>query len=127
MSSTLTSSISDKDLKMSIPNISPLSRTTSSRSAEKKQDFAIDEKGNLSDIDTSSRPSLDAPPKIPWKYMILALICIVSFPIGTNWTSASLGPLKNTLRNELGITNTQFGIIASSDSVVNSVWPIVEG
>ncbi|KAJ4338842.1 hypothetical protein N0V95_007940 [Ascochyta clinopodiicola] len=43
------------------------------------------------------------------------------------WTGASLGPLKNTLRNELGITNTQFGVISASDAVVNSIWPIIGG
>ncbi|PSN64738.1 MFS general substrate transporter [Corynespora cassiicola Philippines] len=65
--------------------------------------------------------------KIPWKYKILALICIVSLPIGHTWTGASLGPLKNTLRNELGITNTQFGVISASDAIVNSIWPIIGG
>ncbi|KAL1591627.1 hypothetical protein SLS59_010099, partial [Nothophoma quercina] len=65
--------------------------------------------------------------KIPWKYKILALICVVSLPIGHDWTGASLGPLKNTLRNELGITNTQFGVISASDAIVKSIWPIIGG
>lgn len=51
----------------------------------------------------------------------------MAFPIGQNWTQASLGPLKNTLRNELGITNTQFGVITSADAIVNSIWPITGG
>jgi hypothetical protein len=33
--------------------------------------------------------------------------------------------LKNTLRNELGIANTQFRVISASDSIVNSIWPII--
>lgn len=65
--------------------------------------------------------------KIPWAYKVLALICVVSLPVGHTWTGASLGPLKNTLRNELGITNTQFGVISSSDAIVNSIWPIIGG
>lgn len=65
--------------------------------------------------------------KIPWKYKILALICVVSLPIGHTWTDASLGPLKNTLRKELGINNTQFGVISASDAIVNSIWPIIGG
>lgn len=71
--------------------------------------------------------STDAAPKITWKYQILALVCIYSFPIGTNWTSASLRPLRNTLRNRVDITNTQFGVITAADSVINSVWPIIGG
>ncbi|KAF9691594.1 hypothetical protein EKO04_010530 [Ascochyta lentis] len=64
---------------------------------------------------------------IPWKYKILALVCVVSLPIGQTWTGASLGPLKNTLRQELGISNTQFGVISASDAIVNSIWPIIGG
>jgi MFS family permease len=64
---------------------------------------------------------------IPWTYKWIALACVVAFPIGQNWTNASLGPLKNTLRQELGITNAQFGVIASADSFVNSIFPILGG
>ncbi|KAK7214585.1 hypothetical protein V2G26_002588 [Clonostachys chloroleuca] len=64
---------------------------------------------------------------IPWTYKWIALACVVAFPIGQNWTNASLGPLKNTLRQELGITNVQFGVIASADSFVNSIFPILGG
>ncbi|OAL44852.1 MFS general substrate transporter [Pyrenochaeta sp. DS3sAY3a] len=55
------------------------------------------------------------------------MACVVCFPIGTTWTQASLGPLKNTLRNELGINNTQFGVIAIADSFVNTIFPIIGG
>ncbi|KAF6799581.1 MFS transporter [Colletotrichum sojae] len=64
---------------------------------------------------------------IPWTYKWIALACVIAFPIGSNWTNASLGPLKNTLRNELGITNAQFGVISSADSFVNSIFPIIGG
>lgn len=67
------------------------------------------------------------PNRIPWAYKWIALLCIVSFPIGTNWSDSSLSPLKSTLRTEMGITNTQFGVISSSDAVVNCVWPIIGG
>lgn len=64
---------------------------------------------------------------IPWTYKWIALACVIAFPIGQNWTNASLGPLKNTLREELNITNAQFGVIASADSFINSVFPILGG
>lgn len=64
---------------------------------------------------------------IPWTYKWIALACVIAFPIGSNWTNASLGPLKNTLRQELGVTNAQFGVISSADSFVNSIFPIIGG
>ncbi|GKT56172.1 MFS transporter [Colletotrichum tofieldiae] len=64
---------------------------------------------------------------IPWTYKWIALACVIAFPIGSNWTNASLGPLKNTLRIELGVTNAQFGVISSADSFVNSIFPIIGG
>ncbi|KAF7551906.1 hypothetical protein G7Z17_g4684 [Cylindrodendrum hubeiense] len=67
------------------------------------------------------------PPDIPWKYKWVALACIVILPMGEKWSSAALGPLKSTLREELGINNTQFGIISSADSFINSILPIVGG
>ncbi|KAI5478050.1 MFS general substrate transporter [Pseudohyphozyma bogoriensis] len=47
--------------------------------------------------------------------------------MGTTWGDAALGPLKNTMRNELGITNTQYGVIGSAGSIINSVWPLIGG
>ncbi|KAL0942045.1 MFS transporter [Colletotrichum truncatum] len=73
-----------------------------------------------SDADDDLKP-------IPWTYKWIALACVIAFPIGQTWTNASLGPLKNTLRNELGITNAQFGVISSADSFVNSIFPIIGG
>jgi hypothetical protein len=39
---------------------------------------------------------------------------------GMNWANSALGPLRNTLRNEMGINNEQFGVISSADAIVNS-------
>ncbi|KAF4837236.1 Major facilitator superfamily domain-containing protein 1 [Colletotrichum tropicale] len=65
--------------------------------------------------------------RIPWSYKWIALVCIVSLPIGHTWTGSALGPLKNTLRNELDINNAQFGVISSADAFVNTVFPIIGG
>ncbi|KAF6821766.1 major facilitator superfamily transporter [Colletotrichum plurivorum] len=65
--------------------------------------------------------------KIPWSYKWIALACVVSLPIGHTWTGSALGPLKNTLRNELDISNAQFGVISSADAFVNTVFPILGG
>lgn len=65
--------------------------------------------------------------RIPWSYKWIALVCVVSLPIGHTWTGSALGPLKNTLRNELDINNAQFGVISSADAFVNTVFPIIGG
>ncbi|GKT90674.1 major facilitator superfamily transporter [Colletotrichum tofieldiae] len=65
--------------------------------------------------------------RIPWSYKWIALLCVVSLPIGHTWTGSALGPLKNTLRIELGVNNAQFGVISSADAFVNTVFPIVGG
>lgn len=65
--------------------------------------------------------------KVPWSYKWVALLCVVLFPVGQTWTGSSLGPLKSTLRKELGINNTQFGVISASDGIINSIWPIIGG
>lgn len=77
----------------------------------------------------SSDDETPAPgyPEIPWTYKWIALICVISLPIGHTWTGSALGPLKNTLREELGINNTQFGVLSSADAFVNTVFPIVGG
>ncbi|KAH6949447.1 hypothetical protein HG530_014505 [Fusarium avenaceum] len=67
------------------------------------------------------------PLRIPAKYKWTALCLIIALPIGHTWTGSALGPLKNTLREELGINNTQFGVISSADAFVNTIFPIVGG
>ena len=67
------------------------------------------------------------PLRIPAKYKWTALFLVITLPIGHTWTGSALGPLKNTLREELGINNTQFGVISSADAFVNTIFPIVGG
>ncbi|KAI9150552.1 Major facilitator superfamily domain-containing protein [Paramyrothecium foliicola] len=87
--------------------------------AEKSQQVAI----NVAEQETDQAAS----PLIPWKYKWIALICVITFPIGHTWTGSALGPLKNTLREELDINNTQFGVISSADAFVNTIFPIIGG
>ncbi|KAL2204072.1 MFS general substrate transporter [Sarocladium strictum] len=82
------------------------------------------EVGNESPEETTSPSSLTT---IPWRYKWTALLCFITLPIGHTWTGSALGPLKNTLREELGITNAQFGVISSADAFVNTVFPIIGG
>ncbi|CAG8453808.1 4994_t:CDS:2 [Racocetra fulgida] len=59
--------------------------------------------------------------KRPLKYKILALICTLSL------SSMYVQPLKATVKKELGITNTQYEIVQSSVTLVNTILPILGG
>jgi cyanate permease len=78
-------------------------------------------------IDAEEDAATDRFVQVPRFYRYVALACVVALPIGTNWTQSSLGPLKNTLRNEWGISNAQFGVVSSADAFVNTVFPILGG
>lgn len=78
---------------------------------------------NVTEVDTEPLNPL----RIPAKYKWTALFLVITLPIGHTWTGSALGPLKNTLREELGISNTQFGVISSADAFVNTIFPIVGG
>jgi hypothetical protein len=72
---------------------------------------------------------------VPWRVKWISMAAVILLPLGAlsvstvltckgnNWSSASLGPLKNTLRQEMGINNEQFGVISSADAIVNSYVP----
>lgn len=78
---------------------------------------------HVTEVDNDAFNSL----RIPAKYKWTALFLVITLPIGHTWTGSALGPLKNTLREELGINNTQFGVISSADAFVNTIFPIVGG
>ncbi|KAK4054331.1 hypothetical protein OIO90_003564 [Microbotryomycetes sp. JL221] len=77
--------------------------------------------------DADVTASVVAPVAMPWRYKWLALLVIVLLPIGNTWADSSMSPLKATLRRELKISNTDYGVIDSAGNIVNSVWPIIGG
>nr|GAT50931.1 MFS transporter [Mycena chlorophos] len=82
-----------------------------------------DEKYADSETDLETLKRVD----YPWKIKGPAVLCVLLFDLGSNWASASLSPLKSTLKTELGINNAQYGVTASASSLVNTVVPIVGG
>lgn len=50
------------------------------------------------------------------------------FTVGHVFTSATLGPLKSTIKVKVpGVTYARYGAISASDSLINGVLPIVSG
>ncbi|CAG8797255.1 21008_t:CDS:2 [Gigaspora margarita] len=63
----------------------------------------------------------------PWKYKVFALVCALSLSVGSHYAAHTLGALKATVKEELKISNSQYGIIQSSVSLVNTILPILGG
>ncbi|ORX89781.1 MFS general substrate transporter [Basidiobolus meristosporus CBS 931.73] len=63
----------------------------------------------------------------PWKYKAIALLCALLLSVGSHYAAHTLGALKNTIKEELGISNSEYGVLQSSVSLVNTVLPILGG
>ncbi|KAJ6625112.1 major facilitator superfamily domain-containing protein [Mycena sp. CBHHK59/15] len=77
-------------------------------------------------VDTEVHSDLDIV-NYPWRVKGPALLCVLMFTIGSNWAASALSPLKSTLKKALNINNAQYGVIASANSLVNTVLPIIGG
>ncbi|ORE08743.1 MFS general substrate transporter [Rhizopus microsporus var. microsporus] len=65
--------------------------------------------------------------QVTWKMKTLVLLCLFSLPVGCHYLEATVGTLKTTLKQEMQINNTQFSILLSSVTLVNTVLPLVAG
>ncbi|KAI9487306.1 MAG: major facilitator superfamily domain-containing protein [Benjaminiella poitrasii] len=63
----------------------------------------------------------------PWKYKIIALLCAMFLAMGSHFAAHTLGAMKSTIKKEFNISNSQYGIIQSSVSIVNTVLPLIGG
>ncbi|KAJ9092414.1 hypothetical protein QFC20_007369 [Naganishia adeliensis] len=65
---------------------------------------------------------------LPWRVKVPALVLVIFFTLGSNYTQSSLSPLKSTIRKQVpGVTNAKYGVIASSDQLINGILPIFSG
>ncbi|GHJ90284.1 hypothetical protein NliqN6_6686 [Naganishia liquefaciens] len=65
---------------------------------------------------------------LPWRLKVPALVLVIFFTLGSNYTQSSLSPLKSTIRKQVpGVTNAKYGVISSSDQLINGVLPIFSG
>ncbi|GAA5899501.1 hypothetical protein JCM5296_003722 [Sporobolomyces johnsonii] len=65
--------------------------------------------------------------QIPWRYKGLPLCLVLLLGIGIDWSSSAIAPIKETLEKELHINNSQYGVISTSTSLVNTIVPCVSG
>ncbi|KAI8060433.1 major facilitator superfamily domain-containing protein [Gongronella butleri] len=62
-----------------------------------------------------------------WEYKTIALCCALLLAVGSHFAGHTLGALKNTVKQEFGISNSQYGVIQSSVAIVNTVLPVLGG
>jgi len=59
------------------------------------------------------------------KFFVLALAC--TFSIGSHYSQDCIGPLKDILKKDLSISDSQMSLILGSNLVANTIVPIVAG
>ncbi|KAI9009009.1 major facilitator superfamily domain-containing protein [Phycomyces nitens] len=63
----------------------------------------------------------------PWKYKCLALACVLLLSVGSHFSAHTLGAMKSIIKKEYDISNSQYGALQSSVSIVNTVLPLIGG
>ena len=86
------------------------------------------------DIDDSPRHSMEIDPSPPegpqhserWtKLFVLALAC--TFSVGSHYSQNCIGPLKDILKKDLSISDSQISLVLGSNLVANTIVPIIAG
>lgn len=84
--------------------------------------------------DGSPRNSIEVDPPPPegpqhserWtKLFVLALAC--TFSVGSHYSQHCIGPLKDILKKDLAISDSQISLILGSNLVANTIVPIIAG
>ncbi|KAJ1978620.1 hypothetical protein H4R33_005930 [Dimargaris cristalligena] len=81
----------------------------------------------VTETDASEPTSDSALDKQQWRYKIIALGATLMLSAGSHFVSNSLNSLKSTLKVELAITNTQYGVLSGTISLVNTILPFFCG
>ncbi|SAM07564.1 hypothetical protein [Absidia glauca] len=75
----------------------------------------------------SPSQDLDGMANASWKVKGSVLVCMLLLPLGCHFMEATMGTLKTSLKSTMHINNTQFGILMSSVTLVNTVLPLLAG
>ncbi|KAJ1977827.1 hypothetical protein H4R33_006134, partial [Dimargaris cristalligena] len=62
-----------------------------------------------------------------WRFQALALVCALLLSVGGHYSAHTLSALKATVKKDFGISNTQYGLLQSAVSLVNTVLPVLGG
>ncbi|KAG2224909.1 hypothetical protein INT45_010858 [Circinella minor] len=75
----------------------------------------------------SSNREEDLFVKASWRLKLLILLCMLALPVGCHYLEATVGTLKTSLKQNMQINNTQFGILVSAVTLVNTILPLLAG
>ncbi|KAG0735601.1 hypothetical protein G6F57_006793 [Rhizopus arrhizus] len=98
--------------------------------------YTTDEKQLAPDVSTphSETETMDenqagdtALANAPWQYKLIALVTALCFPIGSHFSASALSAMKSQIKSNLHIDNTRYGVISSSVSIINTIFPIFGG
>ncbi|CAO3673663.1 unnamed protein product [Umbelopsis ramanniana] len=79
-------------------------------------------------VDHQEDPDTDAVlATAPWQYKLIALVTALMLPIGSHFSQSAISAMKSTIRTKLAIDNTRYGVLSSSVSIINTIFPIVGG
>ncbi|OBZ90100.1 Major facilitator superfamily domain-containing protein 1 [Choanephora cucurbitarum] len=63
----------------------------------------------------------------PWQYKLVALVTALLFPLGAHFSQSALSAMKAQIKSNLIINNTQYGVLSSAVSIINTIFPIAGG
>ncbi|KAI8074860.1 major facilitator superfamily domain-containing protein [Gongronella butleri] len=63
----------------------------------------------------------------PWQYKVIALVTALMLPVGSHFSAAAISAMKTTVKKNLNIDNTRYGVLSSAVSIINTIFPIVGG
>ncbi|CAO3639325.1 unnamed protein product [Mucor hiemalis] len=63
----------------------------------------------------------------PLKYKLAAFFCALSLAVGSHFAAHTLGAMKSTIKKEFDISNSQYGVLQSTVSIVNTILPLIGG
>ncbi|KAI9028236.1 major facilitator superfamily domain-containing protein [Phycomyces nitens] len=90
-------------------------------------DSPLEHNDNDKDEGTNNSAGDTAFANAPWQYKLIALSTALLLPVGSHFSGSALSAMKTSIKTQLNIDNTRYGVLSSSVSIINTVFPIVGG
>lgn len=94
------------------------------RKASFDDDGPFDSPRQSTELERSS-PESNPRRELSTKLFVLAVAC--TFSIGSHYSQSCIGPLKDILKSDLNISDSQISLILGSNLVANTIVPIIAG
>ncbi|KAI7892342.1 major facilitator superfamily domain-containing protein [Mucor mucedo] len=87
----------------------------------------VDSSSTVEDQLTAQEAGDAALANAPWQYKLIALVTALLFPLGSHFSTSAISAMKGSIKSNLNINNTQYGVLSSSVSIINTIFPIAGG